>query len=167
MEQKRELVVETTTTAPPASHAAQAESVIKRNMLYSMGVGLIPIPLVDFAGVTAVQINMINDLCRIYGSDFSRERAKSVIAALLGGLVPISIAGGVASVIKLVPVVGWTVGMFTMPLVAGASTYAIGRVFVQHFESGGTFLTFDPEAVRTAFRAEYAQGKKVAAELKR
>ncbi len=170
MEQKRELVVETTTTVPPASpasRAAEAESVIKKNMLYSMGVGLIPIPLVDFAGVTAVQLNMINDLCRIYGSDFSRDRAKSVVGALVGGLVPVGIAGGVASAVKLIPFVGWTLGALSMPLVAGASTYAIGKVFVQHFESGGTFLTFDPAAARSAFSAEYAQGKKVAAELKR
>ena len=30
---------------------------------------------------------------------------------------------------------------------AGASTFAVGKVFIEHFESGGTFLTFDPERV--------------------
>lgn len=167
MEQKRELVVEATAVVPAAGRAAEAEATIKRNVLYSMGVGLIPIPLVDFAGVTAVQLNMINDLCRIYGTDFSRDRARSVLAALAGGLVPVSVAGGLASAIKIIPLVGWTLGAVTMPIVAGASTYAVGRVFVQHFESGGTFLTFNPETVRARFNAEFTQGKKVATELKR
>jgi len=35
-----------------------------------------------------------------------------------------------------------------MPIVAGAATYAIGKVFVRHFASGGTFLTFNPEKVK-------------------
>ncbi|MEZ5671856.1 MAG: hypothetical protein R3E08_05540 [Thiotrichaceae bacterium] len=47
----------------------------------------------------------------------------------------------------------------------GAATYAIDKVFVQHFESGGTFLDFDPEAVREHFAAEFAKGKDVAASL--
>ncbi|MNC99258.1 hypothetical protein D3C83_174830 [compost metagenome] len=40
-----------------------------------------------------------------------------------------------------------------MPALAGASTYATGRVFVDHFESGGTFDNFDPETAR----GDYAQ----------
>ena len=38
--------------------------------------------------------------------------------------------------------------------VAGAaSTWAVGQVFTQHFETGGTFLTFDPERMK----AHYAE----------
>ena len=36
--------------------------------------------------------------------------------------------------------IGQSTGAITMPVIAGASTYAIYKVFVQHFESGGTFL---------------------------
>ena len=28
---------------------------------------------------------------------------------------------------------------------------SVGRVFIQHFASGGTFLDFDPESVRKHF----------------
>ena len=37
------------------------------------------------------------------------------------------------------------------PIVAGAATYALGNVFVKHFESGGTLLDFKPEPVRDFF----------------
>jgi hypothetical protein len=33
--------------------------------------------------------------------------------------------------------------MIAMPVAATAATYAIGTVFVKHFESGGTFLTIN------------------------
>jgi hypothetical protein len=35
-----------------------------------------------------------------------------------------------------------------MVAISGGMTYAIGKVFVQHFESGGTLLDFQPEKMR-------------------
>jgi hypothetical protein len=40
----------------------------------------------------------------------------------------------------------------------------LGKVFIQHFESGGTFLTFDPMTVRAHFARLQEEGRKVAAE---
>jgi len=39
-------------------------------------------------------------------------------------------------------------------------------VFVQHFESGGTLLDFDPKKMREYFASKLAEGKEVAAKLK-
>jgi hypothetical protein len=63
------------------------------------------------------------------------------------------------------PGVGTAAGVMSMSILGGAATYAIGKVFVQHFESGGTFLDFDPEAVREHFAAEFTKGKDVATSL--
>jgi lipoate-protein ligase A len=52
-----------------------------------------------------------------------------------------------------------------MSAIGGAATYAIGRVFIQHFESGGTFLDFNPEKVREYFKEQFERGKGVASEL--
>ena len=38
----------------------------------------------------------------------------------------------------------------------------IGKLFTQHFASGGTFLDFHPEAVREHFYAEFQKGTKLA-----
>jgi len=45
-------------------------------------------------------------------------------------------------------------------------TYVMASVFIQHFESGGTFLDLDPEAVREHFMREFEEGKTLAADLK-
>ena len=45
------------------------------------------------------------------------------------------------------------------------STWALGKVFIQHFESGGTFLDFDPEEVKEYFKAQFEEGREVAATL--
>ncbi|MDE2463441.1 MAG: GTPase, partial [Alphaproteobacteria bacterium] len=43
----------------------------------------------------------------------------------------------------------------TLPSLAAASTYALGKVFIQHFESGGTFLDMDPDKVSAYFKEQY------------
>jgi hypothetical protein len=46
-----------------------------------------------------------------------------------------------------------------MPAFGAAATYAVGQVFIQHFESGGTFLDFDPDKVREHFRQEFDRAR--------
>jgi ELWxxDGT repeat protein len=56
-------------------------------------------------------------------------------------------------------VVGTYVGFVALPSTYAAVTYAIGRVFVTHFEAGGTFLDFDPNKTREYFKAEFEKAK--------
>lgn len=67
--------------------------------------------------------------------------------------------------IKSIPIIG-IVGSVSMPLYSGATTWAIGKVFVQHFASGGTFLNFDPKKVKEYFANLYKQGQEIAQNLK-
>jgi len=56
--------------------------------------------------------------------------------------------------------------MISVLILGGATSYAIGSMFVQHFESGGTLLDFDPKKMREYFASKLAEGKEVAAKLK-
>jgi uncharacterized protein (DUF697 family) len=135
-------------------------------MYWSMGAGFIPLPYVDIAAVTGVQIKMLADLSQHYGIPFSKNRAKEIVAALIGGALPGPIAASVVgSAVKMVPVVGPIVGGVSVPLLSGATTYAVGTVFIQHFESGGTFLDFDPNKVKEHFHQEFEKGKFAAQEF--
>jgi len=67
--------------------------------------------------------------------------------------------GAIGSALKAVPIVGALAGAPAMAAFTAAYTWAVGNVFVQHFESGGTFLDFDPEKVRDHFRASFDQGR--------
>lgn len=144
-----------------------ANSTIKKYVIGSMVVGLIPAPGLDIAAITAIQLKMLHTLSSQYEIPFSRDIGKSVIASLVGSLGATSIARGTfGSIVKAIPVVGSIAGAITLPAVAGASTYAIGKVFVQHFEAGGTFLDFDPKEVRSFFKQKYMEGQDIAKELK-
>jgi uncharacterized protein (DUF697 family) len=137
----------------------EASKVIRNYALGSVVPSLLPIPLVDLAVVTGVQLKMIHSLAQIYGVPFKEELGRSSITALVGGTAALSTARVVSSAVKAVPGVGSIIGAASMPVVNGGSTYAIGKVFMQHFESGGTLLSFDPAKVREHFKKEFEEGK--------
>lgn len=137
------------------------EKIIKNHMYGAMAVGLVPVPAVDLVALTGVQLNMLRKLSKLYDVPFSKDKGKNVIAALAGSSVPVVSAGPIMSLVKAVPVVGQTVGALSMSAVAGATTYAVGKVFVQHFASGGTFLNFDPDKVKAHYAKMLKEGHEV------
>lgn len=142
-----------------------ANSVIRRNVIWSMGTGMIPVPVVDTSATLAVQIKMVSELSEIYGIPFRRSAASSAVAALLASLTgnmfgkSLIGTGLFSTVARSMPVVGHTLTMLTMPAFNGAATYALGKVFQQHFAAGGTFLTFDPKQTDAYFREKFAEGR--------
>jgi uncharacterized protein (DUF697 family) len=141
--------------------------VVKKYMLWSLGAGLIPVPLLDIATVTGVQLKMISEISKVYGVEFKENRAKNIISALFTSVSANTFAyGTVGSAIKSIPLVGTLVGSVTMPFFSGAFAYALGTVFINHFENGGTFLDFDTEKMKTHFGEMFRKGKKVATDLK-
>lgn len=158
---------EVNATTAEERHAA-AEHLVRNFALGGMAVGLVPIPLLDLAGLVAVQLKMLHGLARLYDIEFHADLGRSAVASLVGGVLPTAAAPALAfSLSKVIPLSGQLLGAGAQTLLAGAATYAIGKVFIQHFAAGGTFLTFDPEAVRDYFEHQFEAGKKVAAELKR
>ena len=150
----------------PSERMAQAQAVVRRNVLWASGVGLVPIPVVDFVGVSAVQLKMLRELTALYDVKFSEQIAKKVIAALVAGLGSAGIGTALAlTFVKSVPLVGTSLGAVSLPLLSGAFTLATGRVFVTHFESGGTLLDFNPKALREHFRAEFERAKATVAQM--
>jgi uncharacterized protein (DUF697 family) len=143
----------------PATRTSQARHIVKNRMIASVGAGLIPFPAVDIAALTGIQLDTVRALSKLYEVKFTKDLGKTAISSLTGGLFPVATGPWVSSIAKSVPVVGQLMGAISMPVVAGASTYALGQVFIQHFESGGTFLTFDPEKVKDYFQQEFEKGK--------
>lgn len=143
-----------------------AKKIVKNYMWWSMGAGLIPVPFVDLAAVSGVQIKMLKEMSDIYEIKFSENKGKSIVSALLGSILPNSLSGGnMGSLLKMLPFVGPVLGGLSMSLFSGAATYAIGKVFIQHFEAGGTFLDFNPVSVKEYFHTLFEEGQKVAKEM--
>ncbi len=156
----------TETVSAPEGRQERLEKLAKNHILASMGIGLIPLPLVDVVALMGVQLDMIKKLSAEYDVPFRQDLGKSIITSLMGGFLPVTLGCTIASMIKIIPLVGQTTGAVTMPVISGASTYAIYKVFVRHFESGGTFLDLDPCKVKSYFSEQFAKGKKVATDLK-
>jgi uncharacterized protein (DUF697 family) len=145
----------------------RVEKHARNHILTAMGIGLFPLPIIDMVALVGVQLDMIRTIANEYDVPFRRDLGKSIITTLLGGFVPVALGGTLASLIKCIPLVGRSAGAVTMPVIAGAATYAISRVFIQHFESGGTFLDMDPAKVKVHFAEQFEKGKKVASDLKK
>lgn len=139
----------------------RANDIVNTHSLWGASMGLIPFPVVDLAAIIAVQMKMIADLSKLYGVPFKKDLARASVGSLLGGGVPYALTtGGVGSLAKSVPLVGQYLGIAVMPALAGACTLAVGRIFAQHFESGGTLLNFDADKMRAHFEEELEQAKK-------
>ncbi len=141
-----------------------ADTIIRNHILFSMGAGVIPVPVVDIFAVSASQLDMIRQLCKVYDIDFSETQGKAIVSSLTTATLARIGAGSLA---KLIPVVGSFVGGVTNAILAGASTYALGQVFKIHFETGGTILDFDSDRLKKLYKEQFEKGKKVAEELQR
>ncbi|WP_347280015.1 MULTISPECIES: DUF697 domain-containing protein [unclassified Leptolyngbya] len=145
----------------PMSQNTQAEAIIRTHVLWAMGGGLIPIPLVDFAAVTAIQLEMLQQLAQLYGVDYSKSNGKAFVSALTGT----SLARLGASFLKALPGVGTLVGGASMALTSGASTYAVGQVAVNHFSNSGTLNNFVEDQLKTIYDSAFERGKTYVSDL--
>lgn len=137
-------------TPQTESKIEEANRIIRLHAIGGAAALLIPVPLLDAGLLLGAQLNLVRSLAKLYNQPFSENAGKSIISAIVGVSVP-----GVAwSLTKFIPVVG----MVSASAAGAASTYALGKVFVQHFESGGTFLTLDPAKVREHYAREYKKG---------
>ncbi|HLJ65372.1 MAG TPA: DUF697 domain-containing protein [Stellaceae bacterium] len=142
---------------------ADAMSIVKRASMWSAGAGLIPIPLADLAAISAVQVKMIRDLAALYGVEFNDVRGKALAGGITGGLLPylvrLGASGYLISLAKTIPVVGTAIAIAAMPGFASASTYAVGKVFLQHFAGGGSLLDFNLEEKKAEIAKEFEKAQ--------
>lgn len=136
-----------------------ANSIVKNHIIASLTVGLVPIPLFDLAALSATQMNMLRSLSELYGVPFDDSNSKSLITSLLGGALPVLGVVGLSSFVKVIPGIGSLAGGASLSLTSGAITYAVGQVFIMHFEQGGTLDDFDAKQAQAYFKREMEAGK--------
>ena len=154
-----------TETILVTTNSQEADRIIREHVGWSCAGGLLPVPLLDIAAVTGVQLRLVRELSRLYKVPYKEHTGRNLIASLIGGVGSAAVGRGIfCSVLKAVPVVGAIGGLISVPIVAGAATYALGKVFVEHFETGGTLLDFDSKEMRSYFEEKMKEGQKVARE---
>lgn len=132
----------------------QAQAIAKRYSLISLGVGLVPLPVVDLVALSTLQLAMIRELCNCYGQRFYKHRSRHLVTALVGGGATVATARGIGLYATGHALPLRLLGFGGMGLLGGASTLALARVFILHFEAGGSILDFDPQRMREHYLAE-------------
>ena len=142
------------------SRDEEANRIISKYVGWGAGSGVIPVPLLDVAAIATVQVMMIRDLLALYERPFSESRARATVSVLIGSLSPSALAGVTAlTVLKVVPVIGYPLATLSLPILASASTYAVGKVILAHLEEGGNLDTLDAKGVKTPLRNAFKEGK--------
>jgi uncharacterized protein (DUF697 family) len=142
------------TAETPEQRHDTAAKLVDRFSLWSGVGGLIPLPFVDVLAVGGLQLQMLRRLSQMYDVQFSENRGKALIASIAGTMIPVTSGMGAASALKGVPILGMIASAFVMPVLSAGATYAIGKAFVQHFESGGTLLDFNPPDYKEFIKAQ-------------
>ena len=144
---------------PELRRDQHAMALVSSYVPWAASAGMIPVPSVDLAALLGLQLRMLSKLGKMYDIPFMETGVKSTVSAMLGTVLASSAGASLGSLVKAVPVIGTYVGFAAAPGAFAAATYAIGRVFVTHFEAGGTFLNFDPKKTRDYFTAEFEKAK--------
>ncbi|MHC9538703.1 MAG: YcjF family protein [Vulcanimicrobiota bacterium] len=149
------------------SREEQAKAVMYKYMMRNAALGFLPIPFIDVVTIGGTQLAMLAGISKVYGVDYTQHMAKPIVASLLGAIgydFAVRIIAG--ALFKSIPVLGFVAGMATMPILGAASTYAVAKIFIQHFESGGTFLNFNAEEAKKYFTQYYKEGVQEAVGMK-
>ena len=72
----------------------------------------------------------------------------------MGAMIPLTTSTAASSLIKFLPGIGTAIGQLTMAAVSAPTTWILGKVFIQHFASGGTLLDFNPPDYREFIKTQ-------------
>jgi len=126
-----------------------AEKIVDRYKVYAALGGLIPMPAINLAGLTAINVRMVKALGDLYDLTFESNQTRSIIMGLIGGSVPTGLGFATASVVGLVLPAGAFVGLAASSASAAVMTRGIGLIFIEYFENGGM-----PPAAKPSARAQ-------------
>jgi uncharacterized protein (DUF697 family) len=129
-----------------------------------MASGLIPVPLFDMISLTNIQFHMIQTLAEHYEIPADNIN-KSLITSLISGSLPVVSMLGLGSFMKSIPGIGSLAGSGSVAIISGAVSYAVGQVFIRHFQQGGTLEDFNPASAKDYFSEQLTAGKLVASDL--
>jgi uncharacterized protein (DUF697 family) len=121
---------------------ALAVAIVNRHAAYSAVGGIIPLPLINLAGVTTIIVRMVKVLSDHYGVPFEPDRARAIVVGLVGGIMPTGAAAVATSALFYILPPSAFIGLAVSSVTAATFTRGIGRIFVEHFESGATLDDF-------------------------
>ena len=155
---KEKKTAETTGTTVIAD-SAEVNKIIRKSVYAAMGIGIVPIPFFNLAAVTTSSIVMIKRLSALYGVEFKEGVARKIITAVVGAGVGVLASGPVESIVGAVPIIGLPLAIATKPTLNAMTTYALGQMFVNHFEEGGGFVSVNIDVMKESFSSAFKNSR--------
>ncbi len=138
----------------------KAAHLIDTASYWSLAVGLIPVPFLDAAALATIQSKLLMNLSGLYGEKVKKELASSVISVVLGTLIPLGVTkSAIGLTAKFLPGAGSIIGSISMATMGATATKVIGKVFVRHFENGGTLTRLSESTLKAELREEFMKAK--------
>lgn len=157
-EQQTETAEQTTTDN---GKEQAARTIVTKYMGWGASAGILPVPIWDVVAIGGVQVLMLKEIFEVYEVEYSEHKARTAVTLLLGSLSPQLLAGVAAgTLLKLVPGAG-ALAALSLPVMASAATYAVGKVMIKHLENGGTLEDFNAKDHKEDFNESVAKGKEV------
>lgn len=135
-----------------ATDAERDEAVKEIVQICSVGAAAVavqPLPLVDVALISPIQIAMVQAIGRIRGHHLDHKAVLEILSTFGASIVAQNV---IMTAAKFVPIFGWVASIS----MAYALTWAIGEVADYYFLSG---RGASPEELREMFRKTYRQKK--------
>lgn len=138
----------------------KAEDIINNHVWFSTVPGFMPVFFLDIIGITAIQVDMVKQLCAHYEKAYSEQKGKAIVTSLTGSVLARIPGYSLRAAFKSIPVVGWVLGGLSLSAFAAASTYAVGQVFKEHLAQGGTLNNLDPESFKKFYNQQLEKFRK-------
>ena len=151
--------------ASQPSIRSRGEELAKLYANWAAASGGIPVPLIDMAIITGVQVRLVASLADLYGVSISKHRARLALLSITGGGTAVA-AGGVAKIalpgtISLVGSAsksaigfGTVLGSIAIGAFAYSSTILIGRLFMDAFEKSISFTKTEVDNIAEKYSEE-------------
>ena len=144
---------------------SRGEELAKLYANWAAASGGIPVPLIDMAIITGVQVKLVASLAKLYGVSLSKHRARTALLSITGGGTAVA-AGGVAklalpgtislfgSASKSAIGFGTVLGSIAIGAFAYSSTILIGSLFMDAFEKSISFSKKEVDNIAEKYSKE-------------
>jgi len=118
---------------------------------------VLPNTVLEYIVISGIQLKMLRDMSKLYRIPFKVDAFKVILGSILGGSVAYFLSDFYSGLVKSVPFVGKPIVFLTEPAIAYVTTYAVGFVFLEHFERQGSFDNIDLGQMKASIKNKIAE----------
>ena len=119
----------------------KAHKIMKLHTILSMTLAFVPHTGLGLAAKVSIQFNMIKKISKLYQVTVNEQILKMAITSSISSIMSSLASYGIGKTLNPFQDFGHLAKGMTDSVVSGFLTAAIGKVYINHFETGGTLST--------------------------